>query len=74
MNHLTPGQAAYEADVRRRPTYHDGSPRRPWSSLDEFARSSWEKYPTPAVAQQLVGAHTSRRLSSLADGHPAPTS
>lgn len=43
----TPGQIAYEEDVRRCPLYHDGTPRRSWSSLCEVARWSWERNPTP---------------------------
>jgi hypothetical protein len=36
-------QQAYEADVRRRPRYHDKTPRPPWKLLDKLARWSWEK-------------------------------
>lgn len=39
----TKGQIAYEADVKRIPVYHDGSPRKQWSELSDFARSSWER-------------------------------
>lgn len=34
---------AYEADVRRRPTYHDGTPRKTWEQLGELERSTWSK-------------------------------
>ena len=37
------GRAAYEDDVARRPTYHDGSPRRAWGALDPVARWSWSR-------------------------------
>lgn len=37
------GRAAYEADVKARPFYHDGTPRKPWESLCEIARYSWAK-------------------------------
>ena len=32
---------AYEADVARRPKYHDGTPRKTWDQLDAVARWSW---------------------------------
>ena len=35
------GRADYEADVRRRPNYHDGAPRKTWEQLSEIARQSW---------------------------------
>lgn len=49
---MTPGQQAYEEDVRRQPNYHprvDGTvlPRVPWSELSAIAKWSWEKNPTP---------------------------
>ena len=37
----TPGQAAYEEDVRRKPLYHDGTPRKRWDELDEIIQWSW---------------------------------
>jgi hypothetical protein len=42
----TKGQIAYEADVKARPLYHDGKPRRQWHQLPYFARWSWERNPT----------------------------
>lgn len=42
----TPGQLAYEEDVRREPKYNDGTPRRTWAQLDELMRDSWERKPT----------------------------
>lgn len=44
---MTRGQQAYERDVKRRPTYHDGKPRRSWDQLSEVAKWSWEKGPYP---------------------------
>ncbi len=44
---VTPGQLAYEADVAKHPEYRPGWPRRTWAQLDDLARSSWEKNPTP---------------------------
>lgn len=41
------GQQAYEQDLAARPRYHDGTPRRTWAQLDDIARWSWERNPTP---------------------------
>lgn len=41
------GREAYEADVRRRPTYPDGAPRKTWEQLCDVARWSWERGLTP---------------------------
>lgn len=35
------GQMAYEADVAKYPTYHDGRPRKKWSQLSKLAKSRW---------------------------------
>ena len=40
---MNKGQAAYEADVKRRPFYHDGTKRKAWAQLCSVARYSWEK-------------------------------
>lgn len=37
------GKAAYDADIASRPTYHDGTPRKPWEDLCPVARQSWNK-------------------------------
>lgn len=39
----SPGQIAYEKDVRKTPTYHDGSHRRDWNKLCEVAQWSWSR-------------------------------
>lgn len=44
---MTPGQIAYEEDVRRKPLYHDGTPRKTWAQLPEWAAWGWERCPTP---------------------------
>lgn len=44
----TPGQLAYEEDVRRQPRYSDdGPPRKQWHELDQGVQSTWHKEPTP---------------------------
>lgn len=43
----TQGQAAYETDCERQPTYHDGQPRKVWAQLPDYAQRSWERNPTP---------------------------
>jgi hypothetical protein len=35
------GRSAYEADVRERPTYHDGTKRKPWKKLGDAEQWSW---------------------------------
>lgn len=43
----TLGQLAYEAEVAAKPVCHDGTPRRAWANLPEYARASWERKPEP---------------------------
>jgi hypothetical protein len=35
------GRAAYDADVSKRPLYHDGAKRKTWEQLGDVARWSW---------------------------------
>ena len=51
-NRAEPGQALYEADVARRPRYHDGAPRKRWHQLGEVEKWSWDRpvVPTPTTA------------------------
>lgn len=49
----TPGQIAYEEDVRRCPAYHSGSARLPWDKLPKWAQGSWEQQPTPRDYKNL---------------------
>ncbi len=37
------GRALYEADLKDRPNYHTGEPRKTWEQLSEVARSSWKR-------------------------------
>lgn len=39
----TNGQIAYEADVKKKPVYHDGTPRKHWLELSAISRWSWER-------------------------------
>lgn len=41
------GKEAYEEDVRRKPTYHTGEPRKTWDELDSVEQWSWNKDPQP---------------------------
>ncbi len=47
----TPGRIAYEADIRAQPLYHDGTPRRTWNQLPDYAQWSWERNPTASDRQ-----------------------
>lgn len=38
----TPGQQAYEHDVKHHPHYQEGGPRRSWDDLPEYSKWSWE--------------------------------
>ncbi len=38
----SPGQLEYEEDLKSKPLYHDGTPRKSWKELDEVSRWSWE--------------------------------
>ena len=35
------GKRAYEEDVKRRPNYHDGTPRKQWDELGTLEQSTW---------------------------------
>ena len=39
------GKSAYEADLKKQPTYPDGGPRKPWDELDDLAQWSWNRPP-----------------------------
>ena len=51
---ITPGEWAYHEDLRRRPYYDGGTPRRSWAQLDDHAKASWERNPTPREWTQLT--------------------
>jgi hypothetical protein len=53
----TRGQIDYEADVKNRPTYHDGTPRRTWKQLCEIAKWSWNRpQPLDVPKETAVGS------------------
>lgn len=41
----TQGKIDYEIDVKRKPNYHDGTPRKQWSELSDIEQYSWVKSP-----------------------------
>lgn len=52
---MSDAQRQYEADVARRPTYHDGTPRKTWDRLGPLERSTWaRKGPSPAYRIDLT--------------------
>jgi hypothetical protein len=50
---ITPGQAAYVEDCRRRPHYPDGQLRRSWDKLEDYVQATWERDPTPREWEAL---------------------
>jgi hypothetical protein len=53
----TKGQIDYEEDVKRTPTYHDGTPRKQWSEIGDVAQWSWERTPKLNVSSSLEGSN-----------------
>ena len=53
---MTPGEAAYREDLRRRPYYDDKTLRRSWAQLDDYTKQSWERNPTPREYNQVQSA------------------
>jgi hypothetical protein len=37
------GRKAYEEDLKARPFYHDGKPRKTWEQLNKLEQSTWSK-------------------------------
>lgn len=54
----TPGQLAYESELKFVPEYKPGLPRPAWEHLSEHAKSSWEKNPTPRWTEQPIFVKT----------------
>ncbi|MGP1715574.1 MAG: hypothetical protein ACTS9Y_00210 [Methylophilus sp.] len=63
----TPGQQAYEKDVRIIPLYPDGQHRKTWGELDDGIKRSWEINPKP---RDYVSA---RKVFSSFDFNQVPT-
>ena len=57
MNTKSHGREAYNEDLRKRPVYHDGKPRKTWEQLCPIARYSWER---PIRAQHEDRKHVSK--------------
>jgi hypothetical protein len=57
MNTESHGRKAYSEDLRKRPTYHDGKPRKTWEQLHPIARFSWER---PVRTQHEDRKHVSK--------------
>ncbi len=55
----TPGQAAYEAEVKAWPFHHTGEPRRAWAALPDYVRATWERNPTPRDRPPWAGRSAS---------------
>lgn len=43
QQHTQDGPTAYAADLAKRPTYHDGTPRKTWEQLCPIAQWSWSR-------------------------------
>lgn len=52
----TPGEIAYEADLKNQPTYYDGTPRKKWEELGKLEQGSWERNPTPRTFHENLAA------------------
>jgi len=52
----TPGQHAYEAELVTFPTYENGTARKAWEDLPDYAKQSWEKKPAPRKPIRRTGA------------------
>lgn len=61
----TKGQLAYEADVSRRPTYHDGAKRKTWDQLGEIEQWSWQRDPKCSSCSPLPPAAVARKIERL---------
>jgi hypothetical protein len=65
-NIKSPGQMAYEEDVRRHPNHDDGTSRPTWDELGDahcagtqtVVKDSWEKNPTPRDYSQPTAVTT----------------
>ena len=44
---ISDGERVYNEDLKAKPTYDDGTPRKPWNELSNAVKQGWEKNPTP---------------------------
>jgi hypothetical protein len=51
---MSKGKAAYERDVKSRPTYHDGTPRKAWEDLCNTSKWSWERASWEVLTEEEV--------------------
>lgn len=51
----TPGQIAYEEELKIMPNYFGGSRRPSWGELTDHARMSWERCPMPRDFSKYIG-------------------
>lgn len=58
------GKAAYEADVARRPLYHDGKPRKTWDQLGQVEQSSWDQVVPWRIFINKKLSHTTYALTA----------
>jgi hypothetical protein len=49
----TPGQLAYEEDVRRCQNYPSGKPRAAWDAIGSVEQQTWEQNPTARDYQKM---------------------
>ena len=68
FNPESEGRALYEEDCRKRPTYHDGTPRKSWDQLTRIARLSWS---SDHSDQQMID-RTNRRQTDPRPLTPDP--
>ena len=65
---ISPGQQAYEKDLRVIPLYPDGQKRKKWSELPDGIKSSWENNPNPrdyAAARKVFSEFDFNQVPSL---------
>ena len=60
MTQKTKGQTAYELDCGIAPYYHDGTLRRAWAQLPDYAKDSWEQNPTPRASAPTASRFLTR--------------
>lgn len=54
---LQQAREAYEQDVLKHPTYHDGTPRKTWDELDSLCKESWCRHPLIQLDRESASHH-----------------